>query len=497
MAKVKKQKTTSPTLSPTRAPVVVVMGHVDHGKTTLLDFIRKTNVTARETGGITQHIGAYQVRVPVEGRDELITFIDTPGHEAYSAMRARGGQVADIAVLVVAADDGVMPQTREAIAHIKASKIPMIVAINKIDLPDSNADRVKKGLSEAEVFVEGYGGDVVTVPISAKTGQGVPDLLEMILLTAELAELKSDPVGNPEAVVIESKIDRQRGVVTTFIIKKGTLRVGDEIVVGGIHGKIRQMTDGFGERIKEAGPSTPVEIIGLETVPPVGATIGEAAEVLAVPAVPAQTLEQLQEKKPDQINLIIKADVEGSLEAIAGAVQKLAEGETKIEVIHQATGEVSDSDVNLAQATGSLILSFRVRLADQVKRLAESQRVNIMSYDIIYKLLEDLESALAGMALEDHPIPAGTAEIIATFPHDKTLIFGVKVKQGSIARDQPAKILRGTDEIASGRIKSIRHLKEEVSKAETGKEYGIFLDLADGNYEAIQVGDHIQSFPKG
>jgi translation initiation factor IF-2 len=473
------------------------MGHVDHGKTTLLDFIRKTNVTARETGGITQHIGAYQVKVPIEGRDELITFIDTPGHEAYSAMRARGGKIADIAVLVVAADDGVMPQTKEAVAHIKAARIPMIVAINKIDLPDSNADRVKKGLSEAEVLVEGYGGDVVTVPISAKTGQGVPELLEMILLTAELAELKSEPGGAPEGVVIESKIDRHRGVVATIIIKKGTLRVGQEVVVGGVKGKVRQMTGGFGDQVKEAGPGTPVEILGLETVPAVGTGIGEEAAAItaAVQAVP--TLEELQEKKPDQINLIIKADVAGSLEAIAGSLQKLAQGETKIQIIHSATGEVNDSDVNLAQATGSLVLSFRVKVADSVKRLAESQRVNILSYDIIYKLLEDMEAALAGLTLDDHPIPAGTAEIIATFPHDKTLIFGVKVKQGSIARDQPAKILRGEEEVASGRIKSIRHLKEEVPKAETGKEYGLFLDLADGNYEAVAVGDTIQSFPKG
>lgn len=498
------KKTTNQTIPPTpgpskpRPPVVVVMGHVDHGKTTLLDFIRKTNVTARESGGITQHIGAYQVLIPHEGQDQLVTFIDTPGHEAFSSMRARGGQVADIAVLVVAADDGVMPQTKEAIAHIKAAKIPMIVAINKIDTAGANAERVKKGLADAEVLVEGYGGDVVSVPISAKTGQGVPDLLSMVLLTAEINEFRADPTAPPSGIVIESKLDKMRGPLATLIIKEGTLRLGDQVSVGGVQAKIRQMVDGFGQQVKEAGPSTPVEILGFEKVPPVGSQINvEQAEKALVEVAEVDLASLLgQEKKPDQINIILKGDVQGSIEAILGSLLKMDQEVTKLNVVHVATGEVSESDVNLARATGALVLAFRVKISPNVMRLIETQGVRLMQYEVIYKLLDDLRDALAGIRQEERPDPIGVGEVLALFPHNKQTVFGTKITSGSINRDQPAKVMRGEEEIASGRIKTIRHMKDEVPKAETGREYGILIDLTSAAYELVQAGDQILSFPK-
>jgi translation initiation factor IF-2 len=481
-----------------RPPVVVVMGHVDHGKTSLLDFIRRTNVTAKESGGITQHIGAYQVKVPHEGRDTLVTFIDTPGHAAFSAMRARGGQIADMAVLVVAADDGVMPQTKEAIAHINAANIPMIVAINKMDLEGANVDRVKKGLADSGVMVEGYGGNIPVAPISAKTGQGIDNLLELILLTSDLAELSGDSKASPEGVVIESKLDKFRGPLATIILKNGTLKIGDAILVGGVKGKIKSMTDGFSAGVKEAGPSTPVEILGLESVPPVGSTLGGGAAAKEASVSTAATLDQIlgNTKRPDVINLIIKADVQGSLEAILGSITKLDQGVTKLKILHSATGEVSDSDINLARAGGALVLAFRVKIQPIVTRLAETQGVQVMEYDVIYKLLDDLQDALTGIKLEEQPDPVGIGEIIATFPHDKTLIFGVKVTSGAIAKDQPSKIMRSDEEIASGRIKTVRHIKEEIPKAEAGREYGIFVDLPNEAYSKVQIGDQLFSFPK-
>lgn len=480
-------------LNTKRPPVVVVMGHVDHGKTTLLDYIRHTNTTAKESGGITQHIGAYQVRVPHEGHEELVTFIDTPGHAAFSNMRARGGQVADIAILVVAADDGVMPQTVEAIAHIEAAKTPIVVAINKMDTEGANVDRVKKGLSESGVLVEGYGGDTVTVPISAKTGQGVPELLEMIILTADLLDLKGDPMGEPAGIVIESKMDKFRGPVATLILKNGTLRTGDSITVGGIKGKIKNMIDGFGVQVREAGPSTPVEILGLVAVPPVGSSFGELPVVTStIESEPSGEVEA----KEDEINLIIKADVQGSLEAILGSLLKLDQSLTKLNVLHSATGDVSESDVNLARATGALVLAFRVKIPTAVAKLAETQKVQTMEYDIIYKLLEDMADALAGIKAVEHPDPVGVGEILALFPHNNQIVFGSKITQGSINRDQPAKVLRGDEEIASGRVRTIRHGKEETPKAELGREYGILIDLPSEVYQLVQVGDIIQSFPK-
>lgn len=487
-------------LAPVRPPVVVVMGHVDHGKTTLLDYIRHTSVAAKESAGITQHIGAYQVKVSSGGKESLITFIDTPGHAAFSAMRARGGKVADIAVLVVAADDGVMPQTKEAIAHIKAAEIPMVVAINKMDVPGANVDRVKKGLAEAEVLVEGYGGNVPAVAISAKTGDGIPELLEIILLTAELEELHGNPNAAPEGIVIESKMDKFRGPVATLIIKDGTLRVGDIVLVGGAEGKIKQLINGFGDQVKEAGPGDSVEILGLSSVPAVGTRIGETvAPVERVESHLAGSLADLmnEEVKPDQINLIIKADVAGSLEAIIGSVASLPQEVTKLKIIHGGTGEISDSDVNLARSTKSLILAFRVKAPGAVAKLAETQGVQIMSYEVIYQLLDDLKAALEGISLEAKPTPTGVGEIIATFPHDQLTVFGTRVKEGSIARDQPVKVMRGEEEVAAGRVKTIRHVKDEIPRADVGREYGILVELSRGEYSDIHIGDILHSFPKG
>lgn len=491
----KKQKPAPTPTTNSRPPVVVVMGHVDHGKTTLLDHIRHTNVAGKESAGITQHIGAYQARVPHEGKESLITFIDTPGHEAFSAMRSRGGKVADIAVLVVAADDGVKPQTEEAIAHIKAAAIPMIVAINKMDLPTANADRVKKGLAEQEVLVEGYGGNVAVAEISAKTGAGVPELLELLLLTAELEELKGDPAAAATGVVIEGKLDKFRGPVATVIVKDGTLRLGDEILVGGVRGKIKQMVDGFGTKVSEAGPATPVEILGLESVPAVGAELGQGA-ASASPATPATSEPTGLEKKPDQINLIIKADFAGSLEAILGSLGQLPQEVTKLNLLHSGTGEITDSDINLARATGAFVLGFRVKPSASAARLAETQKVQLMTYEVIYELIDDMKAALEGISLAAKPIPTGVGEIIATFPYNDKLIFGTRVKEGSVNRGQPIKVVRGEEEVAAGRVKSIRHVKDEVPKAEVGKEYGILVDLSSGSYEAVALGDQLQSFPK-
>lgn len=467
--------------------------------TTILDHIRHTRIVDRESGGITQHIGAYQVKVPHDGQEALITFIDTPGHTAFSQMRARGGQVADIAILVVAADDGVMPQTKEAIAHIKAAGIPMIVAINKMDLEGANVDRVKKGLADNDVLVEGYGGDIPVAPLSAKTGQGVDQLLELILLTADLAELTGDPSANPEGIVIESKLDKFRGPLATVILKNGMLNNGDSITIGGVKGKIKNMTDGFGAQVKSAGPSTPVEILGMESVPPVGSTIGsEAKQEHSSKLSATPTLQELmaQDAQPDVINLVIKTDVQGSLEAITSSLKNLDQEVTKLKILYGATGEITDSDINLAKASGALVVAFRVKISSNVSRLAETQGVKVMEYDVIYKLLDDLKDALDGIKLEERPEPVGVGDIIATFPHGKSLIFGTRVIEGAIAKDQPAKVMRGEEEIASGRIRTVRHVKDELPKAEAGREYGIFVDLPNEAYSRVQTGDKLLSFPK-
>ncbi len=464
------KKTTLP-----RPPVVTIMGHVDHGKTTLLDYIRKTNVAAREHGGITQHISSYQVNF----NGQVITFIDTPGHEAFSAMRARGANVTDIAILVVAADDGVMPQTKESISHIKAAGVPMIVAINKMDLPGANVTRVKKGLSESDVLVEDYGGDVVTVPISAKTGDGVKDLLEMVTLVAEMTQLKETSKEPFEAVVIESSIDRFRGPLATILVKAGQLAVGDEVKTNKTSGKVRALVDSTGTQIKQATVSQPVQILGLEAVPAVGDILvsgnKEAVAVAAETVTRLTALERLAQPV-SAISLVIKADVAGSLEAINGAVENLNSEGQKVSVVHKETGDITESDVLLAASTSAIIIGFNVKVTKNVEKLADEEKVMIRTFNIIYELLDELKEGLDTLAEAKKEQVLGKASIIAAFSTSYGRVAGVKVSEGRLARGDRVNLYRAEEKIATVRIKSIRHLQEEVNSTKVGQEYGILLE---------------------
>ncbi|MBI4999782.1 translation initiation factor IF-2 [Candidatus Gottesmanbacteria bacterium] len=463
-----------------RPPIVVVLGHVDHGKTTLLDYIRKTNVAAREPGEITQHIGAYQVNVKTQNSNvKTITFIDTPGHEAFAKMRSRGARVADLAVLVVAANDGVMPQTQEAIRHIKQAKIPMIVAINKIDLPGINLEKIKKQLVKEGVALEGYGGEVVVVPISAKTGEGIKDLLEMIILVSEMEKLEGDPQGPLQAIVIESKLDPRRGPVASLLIKNGTFHQGDEVVVEQTKGKVRAMIDERGERLKEAGPGTPVEILGLETVPQVGAVLTkegvkkEEEEMVVKPSI---------EKRVEEagLKIILKTDVLGTLEAIAVSLEK-----KKIEIISSGTGDITEGDVFLAKTTGAIIIGFNIKISPSVAKLAETEKVKIKTYQIIYELLEEITEVVEALLVPPKEEFLGKAEIIAEFAVKKGKIAGCKVVQGRLAVGDKIKILRGEEQIGQARIKFLKQQKEAIDKAELGEECGVLfeplLDFAIGD----------------
>lgn len=454
-----------------RAPVVTIMGHVDHGKTTLLDYIRRSKVAEREHGGITQHIGAYQIQK--DGKP--ITFIDTPGHAAFSAMRARGANITDIAILVVAADDGVMPQTKESINHIKAANVPMIVAINKMDVPGANVDRVKKGLSEANVLVEDYGGDVVVVPVSAKTGQGVEDLLEMINLVAEISELKDESNQKFEGVVIESSLDKFRGPVATILVKKGKLLVGEKIVTNSVKGKVRSMLDSEGKQVKEAGVSMPVEVLGFEKTPGVGEIVTLASDSEGVSETVEEgiskrnPLENLVKEEKTQINLIIKADVAGSLEAIAAAVESLNDHERKVNVVLKETGEVSDSDVLLSASTKSLIISFNVKVAKSAEKLAEEENVMIREYRIIYELLDELKEGLEVLVEAKREKILGKGTIIAIFDTSHGKIAGTKVNEGRLAKNDRVRIERNGEEIGVAKVKTIRHLQKEINSAKEGR----------------------------
>lgn len=439
-----------------RPPIVVVLGHVDHGKTTLLDAIRKTEVAAREYGGITQSIGAYQIEVD----SKKITFIDTPGHEAFSKMRSRGANAADIAILVVAANDSVMPQTAESIKIIKDAKIPYLVAINKMDLPEANFDKVVQDLLRHEVMLETYGGDIPFIKVSAKKGEGIKDLLDLIALVADMAEISGEPAGNLEAIVIESKLDNKRGPLATVVVKNGTLKVGQEIYIDSIKSKIRALIDYKNEQLKEALPGTPAEILGLTQVPPVGAQISLSPQV---PSVPGGQKAKIPE---NALNLILRADTAGSLEAITaklpGNVNLLASG----------TGEISEADILLAKSTKAIILGFNVKVSSQAQKLAEVEKVLIHTYKIIHELLDELEDAAAGMLepVETEEI-LGTGQIIAEFPFEKMRICGTKVTEGRIARGDLVKIGE-----AKSKVKSLRVGKEEVSKVEAGRECGILLE---------------------
>ncbi len=475
-----------------RPPIVTILGHVDHGKTTLLDFIRKSSVAKKEHGGITQAIGAYQI----ETDGKKITFIDTPGHAAFEKMRSRGARVADIAVLVVAVDDGIMPQTVEAIKHIQEAKVPMIVAVNKIDVPGVDVrvqlEKIKKQLSDHKILVEEYGGDVPIVGLSAKTGEKVDELLETIILVAEVNDLKGDPSLPPSGVVIEANIDKFKGPVATLLVRNGTLKKGDQIVLGGVKGKIRGMFDYTGSTVESAPPSMPVEILGLEEVPQVGAALGEE-EAMATKLYQNKTLvEKLRNDKVAVLNVIIRADKQGSVEAIEDALQKFNSEQEHVKIIASGTGDIMESDIKLASSVSAIVLGFNSKIAPQASKMAETEQVLVRTYNIIYELIEEIEDVVEGMlkvgALEEI---FGQAQILAEFPYGKNVrIAGCKVLDGTISKGPKVKIIRGEEIIGEARIKVLKKVKDEVVRVEKGDECGIMFD-SDIDF---QIGDLIQSF---
>ncbi len=494
-----------------RPPIVTVLGHVDHGKTTLLDAIRETRVVDGEAGGITQHIGAYQV----ERQERKITFLDTPGHEAFTAMRARGAMVTDIAVLVVAADDGVMPQTKEAIAHVRAARVPIIVALNKIDKPNANPDRVKQELADNGLLIEEYGGDVICVPVSAKFRRGIDDLLENILLVADIDPLKANPGGACVGTVIEGRLDKTRGPLATLLVQNGTLHVGDSLVTGETYGKIRAMYDDKGQPITEALPAMPVAILGLADVPGAGDTFSVQADeraaraialerqdhnrAAAVAAAPkAVTLEdvfaQAQAGQTKELNLILKADVQGSIEPIVNSLEKLGDEKLRVKILHQATGNVNESDVMLAMASKAIILGFNVAVDSAVQRMAEVEGVDIRVYNIIYNLVEDIQKALTGLLEPVYKeVVTGHAEVRAVFRVSKVgRIAGCYVTDGEIARNTMARIKRGGAVLREDKIISLKRFQEDVPEVKTSFECG----MSFGNFNEFEVGDVIEAYKK-
>jgi translation initiation factor IF-2 len=491
-----------------RPPVVTVLGHVDHGKTSLLDAIRKSKVASGEAGGITQHIGAYQVRQD----DRVVTFIDTPGHAAFTAMRARGAQVTDVAIVVVAADDGVMPQTIEAINHVLAAGVPMIIAINKIDLPQANPDRVKTQLTEHSVVVEDYGGDVVAVPVSAQTGEGLDDLLEAVNLVAEIQELKANPSREANGVVIEAELSPTRGSTATFLVQGGTLRHGDAIVVGEISGKIKAMFDDQGNRIREASPSMPVELIGLESVPEAGdkfRVVKDEKTARQIVEARRRSREEREQTSHAHVNLdtlfneisrgnlkelilIIKADVQGSAEALKGSLEQLSTEEVRVKIIHTATGPVSDSDVMLAEASNGIIIAFNTRIDPSARRQAEVSGVEIRSYNIIYQALESVEKALQGMYEPVYePQVDGHAEVRQLFKSSRLgTIAGSYVTDGTARRGSLVRVLRGKEELASTKCEGLKRFQDDVREVQSGYECGIVLD----GFDKFEEGDVIEFY---
>ena len=491
-----------------RPPVIVVMGHVDHGKTSLLDAVRETNVIEGEAGGITQAIGAYQVEV--NGRE--ITFLDTPGHEAFTAMRARGAQITDIAILVVAANDGVMPQTVEAINHAKAAGIPIIVAINKIDVEGANPDKVKQELAEYELVSEEWGGDTIFVPISAKKRINIDSLLEMVLLVADMKELKANPKKQAKGTVIEAKLDKAKGPVATMLVQRGTLDVGDTILVGSVIGRIRTMTDDKGHKVKKAGPSTPVEITGLTSVPEAGETFYEVkdektakhlmerrkrqAREKALNASSRVTLDdlfsQIEKGNLKQLNIIVKADVQGSVEAVKQSLEKLSNDEVKVKVIHANVGAVTESDVTLANVSNAIIIGFNVRPEPIAKDMAEKSEVEIKTYSVIYNAIEDVEAAMKGM-LDPvfKEVVIGNAEVRQTFKiSDVGTIAGCYVTNGKVARNAGVRVLRDNVVIHDGKLISLKRMKDDAKEVASGYECGIQIE----NFNDIKEGDIIEAF---
>ena len=484
-----------------RPPVVTILGHVDHGKTSLLDTIRKTSIADRETGGITQHIGAYQV----EYGSETLTFIDTPGHEAFTAMRARGAQSTDIAILVIAADDGIMPQTSEAIDHIKAANVPMIVAINKIDVPDSDPERVRRQLSEREVLVEKWGGDILDVEVSAKTGAGLEDLLQSIQLVAEISELKANPDRLAIGSVVEAKLDKSRGPVATILIQTGTLRVGETIVVGTSKGKVKALIDSNGTRVDKAGPSMPVEVLGINELPNAGDRLTTVNDDRSAREVIAERIRFNEEKRGgslqelstraslmgNALNIVLKTDVDGSVDAVQKLLGEIKTDEASVRVIHSAPGTVTESDVLLAAASEAIILSFNTRTEPGAKRLAEQDGIEIRNYSIIYRLAEDIEKALMGMGeptLRD--VVEGSLEVRAVFALSRGRnSAGCFVSSGQVSRGSMARVMRDGVEIFDGPISSLRRFKDDVRQVAQGYECGLRVD---GFAEFIE-GDIIES----
>ena len=490
-----------------RPPVVTVMGHVDHGKTSLLDAIRKTNVTAGESGGITQHIGAYTVTA----RDRQITFVDTPGHEAFTSMRARGAKVTDIVVLVVGADEGVMPQTVEAINHARAAKVPIIVAINKIDRPEANVDRVKQQLSEQGLIPEDYGGDTIAVPVSARTGEGIDRLLEMILLQADLMDLKAVPDRLARGTVVESQLDRGRGPVATVLIQQGTLHQGDAFVCGISYGRVRAMLDHRGERLTEAGPSTPVEIFGLSEVPEPGTSFAAMAEEAKARQVAEfrrskqregeltktsrVSLEDLSQKmaagEVGELKVVVKGDVQGSVEALSEALRRLATPEVKLDIVHSSAGAISETDVTLAEASKALVIGFNIRPEAKAAALAEKQGVEIRLYTIIYDAINDIREAMEGLLAPTFREKAlGRAEVRQIFSVPGATIAGSMVVDGKITRNSRARLVRDARVVWEGKINSLRRFKDDAREVAAGYECGIGLE----NFNDVKPGDVIEAF---
>ncbi len=487
-----------------RPPVVTVMGHVDHGKTTLLDAIRKTNVTAHEAGAITQHIGAYQTTVD----GHKITFLDTPGHRAFTAMRAHGARATDIVVLVVAADDGVMPQTIEAINHAKAAGVPIVVAINKIDKPGTNSDRIKQQLADSGLIIEEWGGDVVCVPISAKKGQGISDLLENLFLVADILELKADPDCNAEGAVIEAKLDKTKGALATLLVQKGTLRLGNIVVAGNTWGRIKAMFNDQGKRIKKAEPSTPVEVLGMNGVPKSGEifivfdsehqarnTVSkQEAKHQHAPLSLSTLSSQIGNGQLKELNIVLKTDVQGSIEPIKNSIERLNTERVRANIIHAASGSITESDVLLASASKGVIIGFNTSTAPGAQQLAEAEGVSIQHYDVIYRLEEDVGNTLKGMLEPTYAeVLAGRAEIRAIFPSSKQgNIAGIYVKEGKIWRDARAKILRQNEVVQEAQISSLRRFKEDVTEVAAGLECGIVVE----GFIDFHIGDVVELYRK-
>ncbi|KHD38092.1 translation initiation factor IF-2 [Clostridium acetobutylicum] len=491
-----------------RPPVVTVMGHVDHGKTSLLDAIRKSSVTETEAGGITQHIGAYTVKMN-EGK---VTFLDTPGHEAFTAMRARGAEITDVVILVVAADDGIMPQTKEAINHCKAANVPIVVAINKIDKPGANIDRVKQELTEHGLIPEDWGGDTICVPVSAKTKQGLDSLIEMTILTADVMDLKADPKRHARGTVIEGKLDKGRGPVASLIVQNGTLKVGNSIIVGSTYGRIRAMFDDKGKKIKSAGPSVPVEILGLSDVPEAGDKFNvvkdektarnmakirveklRSANLASKHKVSLEDLySQIQEGKVKELGIIVKADVQGSVEAVKQSFEKLSTDAVKVRVIHGAVGAITETDVILASASNAIIIGFNVRPDNNASALAEKEKVDIKTYRVIYTAIDDIKSAMIGMLDPEYKEEViGNAEVRHIYKISSIgTVAGCYVTSGKITRSSSIRVIRDGIVILEGELASLKRFKDDAKEVARGFECGLTID----KFNDVKEGDVIEAF---